>query len=86
MHANDNLFLYASEKTKGLYCYSPQSGGQGLPGRLSPWQAIGVLRADQPPPHGLSRPDIESGVRLKGYQMWRRKPKTSPAGGGHVPP
>ena len=73
MTANGNLFLYSSQKQKGVYCYSLDANGGGLPATLSPWWAVGVMRPDQKPPHGLSRENIESGVRENGYQLWRKK-------------
>jgi hypothetical protein len=68
-----NLYVYASKKKAGIYCYSAQQSGAGLPDALSPWLGIGVLRPDQVVPYGLSRKDVESGIRAKGYQLWRRK-------------
>jgi hypothetical protein len=70
-----NLFLYSSLKSRGIFCFSPDAKGHGLPESLAPWQAFGVLRPDQPPPHGLSRKAIESGIRQNGYQLWRDKSK-----------
>lgn len=75
MTVTANLFLYASEKSEGLYCYSRQSTAEGLPQQFSPWQAMGVLRGDQTPPYGLSRRDIESGLTAKGYQLLRKRKK-----------
>lgn len=73
MDVSGKLFLYASQKSKGVYGYAPNSDGAGLPGSLSPWQAVGVLRPDQEPPHGMSRKSIETGIRANGYQLWRKK-------------
>ena len=75
MAATGNLFMYSSQKSKGLFCFSSDSRGNGLPSSLAPWMAYGVLRPDQTPPHGLSRKDIEIGVRASGYQLWREKKK-----------
>ena len=71
MTANRNLYMFQSIKTKGLYCFSRDSKGGGLPASLAPWQAFGVLRYDQIPPHRMSREAIESGIDAKGYQLWR---------------
>jgi|EndMetStandDraft_3_1072993.scaffolds.fasta_scaffold173912_3 hypothetical protein len=68
-----NLYVYASKKKAGIYCYSADQSDVGLPPTLSPWLGIGVLRPDQVIPHGLSRQDVESGIRAKGYQLWRKK-------------
>ncbi len=75
MSSGSNLFMYSSKKKKGLFCFSGDSSGAGLPVSLAPWLAIGVLRLDQAPPHGLSRQTIEAGIRENGYQLWREKPK-----------
>jgi hypothetical protein len=75
-----NLYVYASKKKAGIYCYSAYQSDVGLPETLSPWLGIGVLRPDQVIPHGLSRQDVESGVRAKGYQLWRKKSQLSAAG------
>jgi hypothetical protein len=72
-----NLFMYRSTKTKGLFCFSGDSHGVGLPDSLAPWTAYGVLRRDQIPPHGLSRTAIEEGITARGYQLWREKPKSA---------
>ncbi|MBL8789192.1 MAG: hypothetical protein JNM45_01755 [Rhizobiales bacterium] len=73
MHTPANLFLYSSKKQSGLLCYSRHADAEGLPQKYSPWLALGVLRTDQKPPYGLSREDIESGVRSNGYQLLRKK-------------
>jgi hypothetical protein len=67
-----NLFIYSSQKTKDIFCYAGDSKGTQLPEALQPWKALGVLRADQTPPHGMSRAAIEAGVAEKGYQLWRK--------------
>lgn len=78
MAATGNLFMYHSVKSKGLYCFSLDAKGTGLPDVFSPWTAFGVVRADQAPPHGLSRKAIEAGIDEHGFQLWREK-KKSPA-------
>ncbi len=79
MVPDHNLFMYLSLKSKGIFGFSADSRGAGLPESLSPWQAFGVLRPDQTPPHGMSRRAIEDGVRVNGYQLWREKAKPAPA-------
>jgi len=76
MRESSNLFYYSSSKTKGLYCFSSHANGDGLPEKFSPWQALGVLRADQTPPHGISRKLLEAGVHAHGYQLLRKKSET----------
>lgn len=75
MPASSNLFIFRSGPSPELSCFSASSDGSGLPQKLSPWTAVGVLRPDQVPPHGLSRVDIEAGVRSNGYQLWRSRKK-----------
>lgn len=72
-----NLFYYSSGKTKGLYCFSSRANGAGLPEQFSPWSALGVLRPDQKPPHGISRQLLEEGVHRNGYQLLRKKSETT---------
>lgn len=79
MPSDSNLFMYMSKKTKGMFCFSGDSRGEGLPPSFAPWVSYGVLRRDQTPPHGLSRQAIEAGVRENGYQLWREKPKHAAA-------
>lgn len=76
-----NLYVYASKKKAGIYCYSAYQSDVGLPATLSPWLGIGVLRPDQVIPRGLSREDVESGIREKGYQLWRKKSEQLANGG-----
>ena len=79
MAAIGNLFMYQSIKMKGMFCFSRDPKGSGLPAGFSPWQAFGVIRSDQAPPHGLSRQAIEAGIREHGFQLWRTKRKPEPA-------
>jgi hypothetical protein len=75
MTGNSNLYMFRSTKAPDLRCFSPSSQGGGLPEKFAPWTALGVLRRDQEPPHGLSRKAIETGVKSNGYQLWRSKKK-----------
>jgi hypothetical protein len=75
MQHSANLFMFRSSHTPGLSCFASDPAGSGLPAQLSPWVAVGVLRADQTPPHGLSRSAIESGIRAAGYQLFRSRKK-----------
>lgn len=76
MISDRNLYMYRSAKTAGLFCFSRDARGRGLPESLSPWTAFGVVRPDQAPPRGLSRKAIEAGIRANGYQLWREKQHT----------
>ena len=68
-----NIFMFRSRTSEGLCGFSRNSQGTSLPEKFAPWVGFGVVRADQQPPHGLSRIAIESGIDLNGYQLWRRK-------------
>lgn len=67
------LFVFRSTVSDGLCGFSAEAAGERLPGKFGPWTGIGVVRADQPPPHGLPRAAIESGVAANGYQLFRKK-------------
>ncbi len=71
-----NLYMYRTEKSKGLFCFSRDPKGGGLPDGFAPWEVFGVIRPDQKPPHGLKRLAIETGIDTNGFQLWRdsRKP------------
>jgi hypothetical protein len=73
MSATVSLFMFRSTKSEDLCCFSHSSKGDGLPEKFAPWNGFGVVRADQNPPHGLSRDAIEAGITAKGYQLWRKK-------------
>jgi hypothetical protein len=76
-----NLYMFQSNKSAGLFCFSRSAKGTGLPVSLAPWMGYGVLRLDQKPPHGMSRQAIEAGINAVGYQLWRhkKKPETNAA-------
>ena len=48
-----NLYMFQSNKSVGLFCFSRSAKGTGLPISLAPWMGYGVLRLDQKPPHGM---------------------------------
>ena len=73
MAAAANLFMFRSATTAALHGFAAEPKGARLPEKYAPWDAIGVLRPDQTPPHGLPRAAIESGIAANGYQMWRKK-------------
>jgi hypothetical protein len=73
MTAWPTLFVFRSDKSADLGGFSHESAGARLPAKLGPWSGIGVVRADQPAPHGLPRKDIESGIASAGYQLFRKK-------------
>ena len=67
------LFMFRSGKTAALHGFASDPNGTRLPPKFAPWGAIGVVRPDQRPPHGLSRSAIELGIAANGYQLWRTK-------------
>ena len=73
MTAWPTLFVFRSDKTADLGGFSHESAGARLPAKLGPWAGVGVIRADQLPPHGLARTAIESGIAATGYQLYRKK-------------
>ena len=73
MSETANLYMFRSDVSADLCGFSRDSRGSGLPEKFAPWTGFGVLREDQVPPHGLSRPAIETGVATNGYQLWRKK-------------
>jgi hypothetical protein len=75
MDINTNIYMYRSGKAPELSCFSRGAKGEGLPEKLAPWTAYGVLRADQTPPHKLSRKAIETGIDENGYQLYRSRTK-----------
>jgi hypothetical protein len=75
MYTDMNLYMFRSKTSPELSCFCADPKGVGLPEKFSPWTAIGVLRRDQDPPHGLPRRAIEAGVRNNGFQLWRSRKK-----------
>ena len=73
MTADANLFMFRSATMAALHGFADEPKGARLPEKYAPWDAIGVLRPDQTPPHGLPRAAIETGVAANGYQLWRKK-------------
>lgn len=73
MADSSNLFIFRSETSAALHGFAAESKGSRLPKKFGPWAGVGVVRADQRPPHGLRREAIESGIALNGYQLWRKK-------------
>jgi hypothetical protein len=68
-----HIFIFKSEASRGLRAFSDDQGGQKLPAQFRPWHAVGVVRADVPPPNNLSRAVIEASIADAGFQLWRLK-------------
>jgi hypothetical protein len=73
MATRPNLFHFRSKTAKELCGFTNEPNGERLPAKFGPWTGIGVIRADQVPPHGLSRSAIEEGITTNGYQLYRKK-------------
>lgn len=69
------MYIFKSETTKDLRAFAGDPAGAKLPGNHAPWTATGVVRADEPPPHTLSRETIEKAIESKGFQLWRLRQK-----------
>jgi hypothetical protein len=69
------MYIFKSETTKDLRAFAGDPAGAKLPGSHAPWTATGVVRADEPPPHTLSRETIEKAIESKGFQLWRLRQK-----------
>jgi hypothetical protein len=67
------IYIFKSDTNRELQAFSGQRSGTGLPDRFGPWHAIGVIRPEAAPPHGLSRSVIEKSIAEEGFQLWRRK-------------
>ena len=69
------MYIFKSETTKDLRAFAGDPAGAKLPGNHAPWTATGIVRADEPPPHTLSRETIEKAIESKGFQLWRLRRK-----------
>jgi hypothetical protein len=67
------LYIFKSETTRELRAFASDVGGAKLPGNHAPWTVTGIVAAEAPPPHNLSRETIEEAIGAKGYQLWRLK-------------
>ncbi|MCC7348908.1 MAG: hypothetical protein IT538_16080 [Variibacter sp.] len=67
------LFIFKSQKKPDLRAFASDRSGDTLPQQFAPWHATGVVRADMPGPHNLSRETIEEAIATQGFQLWRMK-------------
>jgi hypothetical protein len=65
------LFMFKSESKNGLHAFTAEPTGGQLPSPYQPWTAVGVVKPDSDPPHGLSRQAIELSIQEHGFQLWR---------------
>jgi hypothetical protein len=70
------IYIFKSEKTKALRAFGGDPVGSKLPEDHAPWTLTGVIAADRPPPHNLSRKTIEKAIVTEGYQLWRLRKET----------
>ena len=73
------IYIFKSEVTPELRAFSDDRSGVKLPARFGPWHVFGSIAADNDPPHGLSRNNIERAIRDAGFQLWRMKRQTADA-------
>jgi hypothetical protein len=67
------IYIFKSDTKPDLRAFSDDRSGVKLPAQFRPWHAFGAISADNDPPHGLSRDDIERAIRDSGFQLWRMK-------------
>ena len=67
------FYIFKSEATKDLRAFAGDVAGTKLPGQHAPWTATGIVAAEAPPPHKLSREKIEGAIEAEGFQLWRLK-------------
>jgi hypothetical protein len=67
------LYIFRSETKNDLRAFCGDLKGSRLQDRFRPWQAIGVVRPDRPPPHALPGAEIERSIATQGFQLWRLK-------------
>jgi hypothetical protein len=69
------LYIFKSEVKADLRAFAADPAGAKLPPKFRPWHAVGVVRPDKDPPHGLGREQIETAIADHGFQLWRMKDK-----------
>lgn len=67
------FYIFKSEATKNLHAFAGDPGGGRLPESHAPWTVTGVVAAEAPPPHKLSRAAIEEAIETEGFKLWRLK-------------
>ena len=66
------IYIFRSE-TSELFAFVGDATASKLPERLGPWLPEGVVKAAEALPHKLSRYNVESAIKLQGFQLWRMK-------------
>ena len=70
------IYIFKSDVSHELRAFSDDRSGVKLPARFRPWHAFGAVAANNDPPHGLARDEIERAIRETGFQLWRMKRQT----------
>ena len=71
------LFMFKSDTNGELFAFAEEAGGRQLPSRHGPWTAVGVVRDDKDPPHGISRVTIEQSIADQGFQLYKKTKKAA---------
>ncbi|MGP0061229.1 MAG: hypothetical protein ACLPID_18305 [Beijerinckiaceae bacterium] len=77
------LVIFTSSVKDDLHSFVAEGGEVGLPKQFAPWTKVGVVRANERPPHKLERDAIQRGIAEKGFQLWRKtkiRPDLKPLG------
>ncbi len=67
------FYIFKSETTRELRAFAGDVSGSKLPDRHAPWTATGIVAAEAPAPHKLSRDAIEEAIGSEGFQLFRLK-------------
>jgi hypothetical protein len=74
------FYIFKSETSRELRAFAADEGGTRLPENHAPWTITGVVPAEAPPPHNLSRDTIEQAIESEGFQLWRLNRKIDTIG------
>lgn len=73
------IYVFKSGANSALRAFAGDLIGSKLPDQFGPWQAVGAVAPDKAPPHAFPRDQIEKSINDQGFQLWRLRPKKSPA-------
>jgi hypothetical protein len=66
------IFIFKSDTNPDLGAFCGDLAGLQLPSRFKPWRAVGAVAPDKDPPYKLSREVIETAIKERGFQLFRR--------------
>ena len=69
------LFIFKSDTSPDLGAFCGDLAGLQLPTQFKPWRAIGAVAPGKEPPYKLSREVIETAIKERGFQLFRRSKK-----------